>query len=92
VPEDLYIFTEDSYERLADAGVNPLSVTDVLYSNQLVRRHIGAALQVAGTDRHGTWLAVALIEHADDEYTVVAARRLEEAEIKAIAHMRGGKP
>lgn len=62
VPDEIYVFTERTYERLAEATVNPLSVTDVLYGPQRVRRHIGASLQVAGRDRSGTWLAVTMIE------------------------------
>jgi len=64
-------------------------VTDVLYGGWVVRRHIGAFLQVAGQDRDGTWLAVALIEDDDDQYTVTSARQLDEDEIRAIARMRG---
>jgi hypothetical protein len=56
-----------------------------------VRRHIGAALQIAGRDRDGTWLAVALVEEDDDEYTVTSARYLDADEIAAIRRMRGEK-
>ncbi|MFD0522495.1 hypothetical protein [Paractinoplanes durhamensis] len=58
-----------------------------------MRRHIGAVLNVAGRDRQGRWLAVALIELdplRDDQYTVVGARYLDEAEIAAIEHMLKG--
>lgn len=91
VPEETYIFTERTYERLADAGIGPLSVTDVLYGQPLVRRHIGSSLQVAGYDRRGTWIAVALIEEDDDEYTVISARYPDDAEIEAIARIRGDR-
>lgn len=89
VPDGIYVFTERSYQQLAKAEISPLSVTDVLYGRQVVRRHIGAFLQVAGPDRYGTWLAVALIEGVDDEYTVTSARCLDDAEIAAIARMTG---
>ncbi len=75
MPEEFYGFTDRTYERLAKAGITPLSVLEVLYGGGVVRRHIGAALQVAGRDRAGAWLAVALIELEDDHYTVLAARR-----------------
>lgn len=85
----MYGFTERTYESLAAAHVSPLSVLDVLYGGFRVRRHIGASLQVAGRDRDGTWLVVALIESADDEYTVTGARYLDDDEIAVIEGMRG---
>jgi hypothetical protein len=88
VPEEIYTFTERTYQYLAKAGVNPLAVTDVLYGGGVVRRHIGAALQVAGQDREGTWLAVALVEDDDDQYTVTSARYLDADEIAGIGRMR----
>jgi hypothetical protein len=92
VPEEIYTFTDETYENLARAGVNPLAVTDVLYSGRLVRRHIGSSLQIAGQDRTGTWLAVALVEEDDDRYTVTSARYLDSDEIAAIRRMRGEQP
>jgi hypothetical protein len=56
VPEETYVFTEQTYDNLAGTGVGPLSVTDVLYGGGVVRRHIGAFLQIAGQDRSGTGL------------------------------------
>ena len=91
MPEEVYAFTERTYANLAKAHVSPLSVMDVLYGRSVVRRHIGAGLQVAGRDRDGTWLAVALIEGADDEYTVTGARYLDDEEIAAIERMRGDR-
>ena len=92
VPEEVYTFTEQTYERLAAAGVAPLSVLDVLHGGRVVRRHIGAFLQMAGQDREGTWLAVALIEDDDDHYTVTSARYLDDQEIQVIARIRGEQP
>lgn len=89
VPEETYAFTERTYANLGDAHVSPLSVMDVLYGRQVVRRHIGASLQIAGRDRSGQWLVVALIEGSDDEYVVTSARYLDDVEIAAIARMRG---
>ncbi|WP_412740602.1 hypothetical protein [Krasilnikovia sp. MM14-A1259] len=89
MPEEVYVFTDQTYQRLAAAAIRPLSVTDVLFGRHRVRRHIGAAFQVAGRDRSGTWLAVALIEGEDDEYTVICARYLDEAEIEAVGRMGG---
>ncbi len=53
MPEEVYGFTERTYTRLAEAGVAPLSVLDVLYAGRTVRRHIGSSLQIAGRDRAG---------------------------------------
>jgi hypothetical protein len=88
-PEDVYTFTERTYENLARAGVSPLTVTDVLYGGAVVRRHIGSSLQIAGQDRTGTWVAIALVEEDDDQYTVTSARYLDADEIAAIGRMRG---
>jgi hypothetical protein len=87
VPDEVYVFTLRAYDRLAKAAVNPLSVTDVL-GQPVVRRHIGAALQVAGRDRDGAWLGVSLIETEDDQYEVVGARYLDEDEVVSIRRMR----
>jgi hypothetical protein len=92
VPEEFYEFSDATYERLDAAGVRPLQVLDVLHGGAVVRRHIGAVLQVAGRDRAGGWLAVALIEIGDDRYTATGARRLDDDEIAAIARMRGEQP
>ncbi len=87
--DESYAFTEQTYDNLAKAEVSPLAVTDVLYGGAVVRRHLGASLQFAGQDRHGGWLAVALIEDDDDQYTVTGARYLDDDEIDAITRMRG---
>lgn len=89
MPEESYTFVEQTYYNLAKAEVNPLSVTDVIYGRHVVRRHIGAFLQIVGRDNRGVWLAVALIEGADDQYTVTSARYLDDDEIAAVARMRG---
>ena len=88
MPGELYTFTDRTYDNLAKAGISPLQVLDILHGGQLVRRHIGAFLQVAGQDRYGGWLAVALMEEDDDSYTVTSARHLDDEEIAAIEHMR----
>ena len=87
--DESYAFTEQTYDNLAKAEVSPLAVTDVLYGGAVVRRHLGASLQFAGRDRDGGWLAVALIEDDDDQYTVTGARYLDDDEIAAITRMRG---
>ena len=61
------------------------------YGRFRVRRHIGASLQIAGQDRDGSWLAVALVEGEDDEYTVTGARYLDDDEIATMARMRGDR-
>jgi hypothetical protein len=91
MPDEVYAFTERTYASLAKAHVSPLSVLDVLYGPVRVRRHIGASLQVAGRDRGGTWLVVALVEGVDDEYTVTGARYLDDDEVEAVERMRGDR-
>lgn len=88
-PYEVFVFTDETYENLLTARVNPLSVIEVLHAHGVVRRHIGPVLQVAGPDRKGTWLVVALIEDSDDTYTVASARYLDDVEIDAIARIKG---
>ena len=61
----------------------------MLHGRQVVRRHLGAFRQVAGQDRTGTWLGVALMEGSDDGYLVTSARYLDTEEIAGIMRMRG---
>lgn len=57
----------------------------------MARRHTGAVLQIAGQDRSGQWLGVALIETDDDTYTVVGARWLDDSEAEGISnYLQGG--
>lgn len=88
MPDEAYTFTLASYDRLAAAAIDPLAVRHVL-SHPVVRRHIGAVLTVAGRDHGGTWLSVALIEQADDQYEVVGARYLDADEIATIRRIQG---
>lgn len=96
VVEENYEFDDDSYTALGAAGVAWQDAVFVLrQSRPLVRRHIGAVLNVAGRDRQGRWLAVALIEldpRRDDRYTVAGARYLDDAEVVSIERMLKGKP
>ena len=87
MPEEAYVFTLSSYDRLAEAAIDPLAVRHVL-SRPVVRRHIGAVLTVAGRDHHGRWLSVALIEGDDDQYEVVGARYLDADEIAVIQRIQ----
>jgi hypothetical protein len=89
MPEETYAFTERTYELLAQARVGALAVLEVLYGGRVVRRHVGLSLQIAGRDREGSWLVVALVEDYDDHYTVTGARYLDAEEIAAICRMRG---
>jgi hypothetical protein len=94
VVEENYEFNDDSYTALGAAGVPWQDAVFVLrQSRPVVRRHIGAVLNVAGRDRQGRWLAVALIElgpQRDDQYTVAGARYLEDAEVASIERMLKG--
>jgi hypothetical protein len=67
-------------------------VMDVLYGRQLVRRHIGAFLPVAGRDREGAWLVLSLIEGADDDCVVTSARYLDEEEVAVVERRKGEQP
>jgi len=91
MPREIYGFTERTYVNLAQEHVAPLSVLDVLHGGPTVRRHIGSSLQIAGQDRAGVWLAVALIEGLDDEYVVTSARYLDDEEIAAVSRLLGGQ-
>ncbi|WP_051810104.1 hypothetical protein [Actinoplanes subtropicus] len=92
--EEDYEFNDDSYTALAAAGVAWQDAVFVLrHSRPVVRRHIGAVLNVAGMDRQGRWLAVALIEldpDRDDQYTVAGARYLDDVEVASIMRMLKG--
>jgi predicted DNA-binding protein len=77
VPDEIYEFSERTYEKLTAANVAPLAVLDVLHGQRRLRRHIGSFLQIAGQDRDGHWLGVALIETQDDRYEVTSARYLD---------------
>ncbi|HWS37254.1 MAG TPA: hypothetical protein VN408_31555 [Actinoplanes sp.] len=56
--EENYEFDDDSYTALGAAGVAWQDAVFVLVeSRPVVRRHIGAVLNVAGRDRQGRWLA-----------------------------------
>lgn len=84
---ETYQFEPETYDALAQAGVSPLSVTDVLYGGRVVRRHIGSSLQVAGTDNAGVWLAISMIETDDDQYVITGARYLAPDEITTLARI-----
>lgn len=94
--EDTYEFNDDSYTALAAAAVAWQDAVFVLrQSRPVVRRHIGAVLNIAGRDRQGRWLAVALIEldpKRDDHYTVAGGRYLDDTEVVSITRMLKGKP
>jgi hypothetical protein len=94
--EDAYEFDDDSYTALGAAGVTWQDAVFVLrQSRPVVRRRIGAVLTIAGRDRHGRWLAVALIEldpSRDDHHTVAGARYLEDTEVVSITRMLKGTP
>lgn len=93
MPEEIYEFSDATYERLDAAGVSALQVLAVLHGGgAVVRRHIGSALQIAGRDRAGVWLAVGLVETSDDRYTVTGARRLDDDENAVIARLRKDQP
>lgn len=83
-----YRFDEAAYDSLGRAGITWQSVLEVLHtSGRTVRMHVGAVLRVAGRDRTGRLLAVALIEESDDHYLVLAAREPHGDEAAMIARL-----
>jgi hypothetical protein len=60
-------------------------------SRPKIRRHIGSVLNIAARDRQGSWIAVALLESADDEYLVVSARPLDSDEVTTVTGMLEGQ-
>jgi hypothetical protein len=89
--DEEYRFDEAAFDELGRAGIGWQSVIEVLHApGKQVRAHIGAVLRIAGRDRAGRLLAVALVEEDDDRYLVVAARELSGFEAKLIARLIGG--
>jgi hypothetical protein len=89
---DTYRWDDDTYTALGAAGVPWQAVTYVLYDAQpRLRRFTGvAALTIAAATEDGRWLAVALIEEDDDEYLVVNAHWMSDAEAEAARRMTKG--
>ena len=88
--DERFRFDDSSYEAFAAAGIPWQDVLDVLRASPRVRHHIGAVLRIAAQTSNGVWLAVACIEEEDDEYLVVSARPLDEAEEAAVRAMIEG--
>jgi hypothetical protein len=83
-----YRFDEASYTRLDAAGIAWEPALYVLtQARPRMTRHIGSVLQVVGAAPDGRWLAVALIEEADNVYRVVGARWLDPDEAEFISKM-----
>ncbi|MBO0879417.1 MAG: hypothetical protein J2P17_03395 [Mycobacterium sp.] len=87
---DAYRFDSNSYTALGLAGIAWQTVLYVLRTSPRVRHHIGGVLRIAAQDADGRWIAVALIEEADDEYLVVSARELTPPEVAAVRRMIEG--
>lgn len=87
---DTFRFDERSYDALAAAGIRWQDVLEVVRARPRVRHHIGAVLRIAAQASDGTWLAVAAIEEDDDEYLIVGARELDEAEVASVRAMIEG--
>jgi hypothetical protein len=86
-------FDERSYDTLAAAEIRWQDALEVLRAHPRVRHHIGAVLRIAAQTSTGVWLAVACVEEDDDEYLVVGARQLDDAEVAAVrAMIEGGTP
>lgn len=87
--DETYEFNDDSYAALAAAGIAWQDVIYVLHdSRPKVRRHIGSVLNIAARDRRGSWIAVASLESADDEYLV---RPLDSDEVTTVTAMLKGQ-
>jgi hypothetical protein len=77
---DEFRFDGHSYETLAAAGIRWQDVVYVLWASPGVRHHIGFVLRIAAQSGDGRWLAVACVGEEDDDYLVVGARHLDDAE------------
>lgn len=92
---ETYDFDDDSYRRIAAAGVDWRDVLFVLHdSAPIVRRHLGSIMTIAGRDRTNTlerWLAVSMVELDDDHYLVAGARYLDAKETASIIRMMKGQ-
>ena len=75
---------------MAAAGIRWQDVLEVLRTRPRVRHRIGKTMRVAAQTSAGTWLAVAAVEEDDDEYLIVGARELDEAEVAAVRAMIQG--
>jgi hypothetical protein len=88
--DESFRFDERSYDTLGAAGIPWQDVLEVLRTSPRVRHHLGSVLRIAAQTRDGRWLAVAYIVEDDDEYLVVGARELDEAEVSAVRAMIKG--
>lgn len=85
-----YRFDDASYRALNAAGITWQEALYVLHTPPRVRSHIGAVLRVARQTAEGRWIAVALIEEADDDYLIVGGHELDAAETAAAKKMIEG--
>jgi hypothetical protein len=92
--QEQYHFEEDSFEAVAAAGTDVLSVLAVLHGRPRHRRHVGSTgLIITGRAPDGRWLMVGLLEKADqdDVYVVTEVQILSTAQAAAIERRLGGE-
>jgi hypothetical protein len=92
--QEQYHFEEDSYEAVAAAGTDVVSVLAVLHGRPQHRRHVGSTgLIITGRAPDGRWLMVGLLEKAeqDDVYVVAEVRFLSAVQAGAIERRLGGE-
>jgi hypothetical protein len=89
-----YHFEEESYQAVAAAGTDVLSVLAVLHGRPRHRRHVGSTgLIITGKAPDGRWLMVGLLEKADqdDVYVVAEVQILSAVQAAAIERRLGGE-
>ena len=92
--QEQYHFEEESYEAVAAAGSDVLSVLAVLHGRPRHRRHVGSTgLIITGRTPDGQWLMVGLLEKADqdDVYVVTEVQILSAMQAAAIERRLGGE-
>jgi hypothetical protein len=92
--QEQYHFEEESYEAVAAAGTDVLSVLAVLHGRPRHRRHVGSTgLIITGRTPDGRWLMVGLLEKADqdDLYVVAEVQFLSAVQVAAIERRLGGE-
>ncbi len=89
--EDIFIWDDDGYDRLAASQVPWQDAQFVLrHGTPVIRRHLDRVLLMTARTATGRWLTVVAIETQDDTYRVHDARYLDAAETAAADAAIGG--
>jgi hypothetical protein len=89
--DDIFIWDDDSYDRLAASQVPWQDAQYVLrHGTPVIRRHHDTVLQLTARTAGGRWLTVVSVEVEDDTYQVHDARYLDAEETAAADAAIGG--